>query len=110
MELEFVDSIDVSVAEKDDRSHLRSILMGVLQFHDPMPKVEVTVVPTPDHYNINIKGWTQAIPMGKWVDMFEGPNRDGKYDMIIESAIYPVDGKVVIRVKRSKFQDRKKRK
>jgi hypothetical protein len=48
--------------------------------------------------------------MSKWIDMFEGPNRDGKYDMIIETAIYPVEGKVVIRVKRSKFQDRKKRK
>jgi hypothetical protein len=110
MELEFVDAIDVSVAEKDDRSHIRSILLGVLQFHDPMPKVEVNVVPTPDHYNISIKGWTQAIPMKKWVDMFDGSDRDGKYDMIIESIIYPVEGKVVIRVKRSKFQDRKKRK
>lgn len=116
MELDFVQTIDLSKVERDDRTYIRTILLGLLQFHHPMPKVDVDVFDAPDHYNISIKGWTQAIDFAAWYNAFLNPEtRDGKYDIIVSSAVYPVgengsEGKVVVRVRRSKYQDHKKRK
>jgi hypothetical protein len=111
--IKFAEGIDISRAEVSDRAYCRAILEGILQFERPMPKVEVDLYPTPDHYNLAIKGWNQSLSVTKLYDTFMSKNRSQLYDPILSVSVEPVNDEgvpvLLFRLRKSSFGKVKKR-
>ena len=113
--IKFVDDVDVSRADVADRAFCRAIIKGILQFENPMPKVQVDLYPTPDHYNISIKGWNQSLSVDKLYDTFSprSKNRAPLYVPILSVSVEPTNDEgvpvVLFRVRKSSFGKMKKR-
>lgn len=89
--IQFAKSIDFTSVDIDDRQYMREILMRILDYQRPMPKLVVDIYNTPDHYNVSIKGWTQSIDMLDFVRTFLDPKkRDHMFDPIISGRLWPV--------------------
>lgn len=89
--IQFARSIDFTSVDPDDRQYMREILMRILDYQRPMPKLQVDIYNTPDHYNVSIKGWTQRINMLDFVRTFADPKkRDHVFDPIISLDLWPV--------------------
>lgn len=102
----FVQNIDLSRVDANDRSNVRDILLDILMFHHPMPQLECTVYAVPSHYNLCLSQWQGSISDTDWYAKFLGPERDPKYDAIIETETTPVteggNGPIkLIRIRRS---------
>jgi len=105
--------IDLSRVDKDDRAYVRDIMMAVVTFEHPMPELTVDIYPTPDHYNVSIKGWGQEIDDKKWHDTFLARNRDPKLDPVISTSTIPrpdegTEPIKLLRVRRSTFSKQKR--
>jgi hypothetical protein len=113
--IKFVDDVDVSRADVADRAYCRAIIKGILQFENPMPKVQVDLYSTPDHYNISIKGWAQSLNGDKMYDTFSprSKSRAPLYDPILSWSIEPTTDEgvpvLLFRVRKSSFGKMKKR-
>ena len=118
-------TIDMSVVDRKDRTYVKSIIMGVLHFEDPMPTLHVNIVPTDDRYLVMFIGWDQEIDDQLWFETFLKTSghdkRESKYDYIISTGTVPLPettygddntptGPVkVFRVKRGAFEKKYKK-
>ncbi len=111
--IKFAAGIDFSRVDSSDRNNVRSIVLGILQFEYPMPKVKIDVYPTPDHYNICIKGWNQELDFDKLYETFRSGKKDSLYDSIISVKLVPEDDEKVpllkFAVRKSSFAKQKKK-
>lgn len=86
-------TVDMSVVDKEDRAYVKAIIVGVLNYHDPAPVLNVRIFPTPNHYNVAFLNWDQAIDDTKWYETFlktSGQNvRSTIYDYVISTETTP---------------------
>lgn len=104
----------LSLVDTADRSYVRNIVMGIYQFEDPMPLLESEVYPTPDHYNLIIKGWAQYIDWESFYKKyFDKKERAPLYDPIISGGIDPVTDEgipvIKIHIRKSSFSKQKRK-
>lgn len=112
--VKFAKKIDFSRVDVADRGYCRNICLGILGFENPMPDLVTDIYPTPDHYNISVKGWGQEIAIAKLHETFEGKNRATIYEPIISVSIIPTTDEgvpiVLFRVRKSTFSKQKNKK
>lgn len=89
--LKFTKSIDLSRVDPSDRPYMREILMRVLSFHHPMPKLDPDIYDAGDHYNLALKGWNQEIDDASWYATFLAPTRESTFDRILKTGTLPRD-------------------
>ena len=86
-------TVDLSVADPEDRSYLKAIIQRIVKYEDPTPDIEIEIYPTSDHYNVAVIGWTAPIDDETWFKTFlqtEGPNRrEAVFDPIISTSTTP---------------------
>jgi hypothetical protein len=110
MEIEFVKKMDFSKVDQDDRPGVRTILIGVLTFDEIMPELTSDINPTPEHYNITLKGWNMPIDIEKLYKTFlDESTRSSKYDSIKTIQLVPANNLLVFKVRRSNFHKMKKK-
>lgn len=77
--------------EVDDRKYVREILVRILDYQRPMPKLKVDIYKTADHYNVSIKGWNQRVDLLDFVRTFVDPKkRERVMDPVISLDLWPV--------------------
>ena len=113
--IRFAKSIDLSKVHGTDRVYVRDILVRVLDFHNPMPKLNVDIYDAGDHYNIALKGWNSEIDDETWYEKFVNKkNRETTFDRITSTGTIPTtdDGVSVkiIRISKSTFSKSKRNK
>ena len=113
--VKFAKSIDFSKVHSTDRVYVRDIIVRVLNFHNPMPKLNVDIFDAGDHYNISLKGWNSEISDGAWYDKFlDKQRRETTFDRILSTGTIPTtdDGVSIkiIRVSKSTFSKKKRNK
>lgn len=112
---EFAGEYDFSRVDRDDRTTVKTILVHLLTYHKPMPKVEVDIYPLENHYNMVIKGWTQEIDLDDFYTTFlNHEKRDAELDAIKSISWLPVgeggsDGLINVKIHRLKFNKSSKR-
>jgi hypothetical protein len=87
---DFIQKVDLSRVDANDRGIVRDILLDILMFHHPMPAVKIDVYAVPGHYNCTISLWQSSLIDSEWYLKFLSPERDPKYDAIIETETTPV--------------------
>lgn len=88
--LEFAETIDFSNVDKSERPYMREILLGIIQFHETMPSLDVEIYQTPHQYNITITGWNQHISGKQLHQTFLDPHlRHDKFNRMIDYTIVP---------------------
>lgn len=110
-ELKFKQDIDFSMVDPNDRSYVRKIVYGVLDFDRPMPLLDTSIFPASDHYNVTFKGWTHDIDPEKYYETFVSVDRASLYDALISSRITPesdIGTIVVFKVRKSSFAKQKR--
>lgn len=91
-QLKFAKEIEIGKVEREDRVYIRQILLQIIQFQEPMPKLNIIVKPAGNHYNIIIKGWDQPIDDKIWYKKFlDKETREDCCDYIITSQTIPTD-------------------
>lgn len=75
---QFADQIDFSRVDHNDRDIMRQIILGIVQFEHPMPKLDIDIHPLEEKYNITIKGWAKMIDDTEWYNRFLNPHTRGK--------------------------------
>ncbi len=113
--VKFAKSIDFSKVHSTDRVYVRDIIVRVLNFHNPMPKLIVDIFDAGDHYNISLKGWNSEISDAAWYDKFlDKQRRETTFDRILSTGTIPTtdDGVSIkiIRVSKSTFSKKKRNK
>jgi len=113
--IRFAKSIDFSKVHSSDRVYVRDILVRILNFHNPMPKLNPDIYDAGDHYNITLKGWNSEIDDETWYETFiNKKTRETTFDRIINTGTIPTtdDGTSVkiVRVSKSTFSKSKRNK
>lgn len=67
--------IDFKDVHENDENDVYNILRKVLSFNENMPRIEVKIVPTKDHYNIILRGWNCEIDDVRWYNTFLSETR-----------------------------------
>ena len=110
--IKFAKRIDFSRVHSNDRQYLREIMLRVLNFHTPMPKLDVDIYDAGDHYNISLKGWNLEISDRKWYKTFLSRKRETTFDRILDTGDVPTDdGNTtikIIRVSKSTYSKSKR--
>lgn len=104
--IELSEDIDLSRVDPNDRVYVREILLAVLQFQHPMPKLDVKIFAAPDHYNVTLSKWNQRVDLVKFVKAFGiSDTRSRKMDHIRNIDLLGTDddgkGKIILVVARS---------
>lgn len=111
--IKFAKKIDFSRVDTSDRNYNRNIVLGILQFENPMPDLVVDIHSTPDHYNISVKNWSQEISIAKLYETFESKNRATIYDSVISVSLVPQNDEgvpvLLFRIRKSSFAKQKKK-
>jgi hypothetical protein len=115
--VKFAESIDFSRVARNDRIHMRQIVLKLLQFHKIMPKLDVVIFKTPDHYNVTVTGWNQHVSVKKLYEQFLSTTREQVMDYVEDISLIPTDedgkGKLLLKVATSEgliLSDRKVKK
>lgn len=90
--LRLAKAIDLSKVDKNDRSYMRDLILRILTYHNPMPKLDPAFMDAGDHYNLTLKGWNQAIDDRDWYRTFLDANRETVFDRVITTKDIPDDG------------------
>lgn len=107
--------VDLSVVDPEDRPYMKKIILRVVNWHQPQPRMTIRIHANDDHYNVVFFGWDQAINDYAFYNTFlktDGlDRRDSDFDMIIDTETVPtVDAETsdditgpmkVFRIKRS---------
>ena len=111
-ELKFKQSIDFSQVDPNDRTYVKKIVYGVLDFERPMPKLDTDIFPASDHYNITFKGWTQSINFKHFYETFVSDDRPSIYDSVMSADMTPVSDigvpVIVFKIRKSSFAKQKR--
>lgn len=112
--LRFAKSIDFTRVHTTDRQYMREIMLRVLNFHNPMPKLDVDIYDAGDHYNISLKGWNLEIDDKQWYETFLKQGRETTFDRIQSTGTVPTDDAnttiKIIRVSKSTYSKTKRNK
>lgn len=88
--LEFTDSINMDRVSRTDKPMMRDILMKIVTYETPMPKLEIAINDFADHYTIIVKGYTDDVDMVHYVNHFTGPNRAEELEPVCGLRLRPV--------------------
>ena len=104
----------LSKVDSADRSYVRNIVLGIYQFETPMPVLKSEIYPTPDHYNLIIKGWSQFIDFEAFYKKYlDKKERATLYDPIISGGIDPITDEgipvIKIHIRKSSFSKQKRK-
>jgi len=90
-EVKMADSLDLSRVDKNDRGEVRNVILNILQYEFPMPRVTIDVFSGNGHYNIAIKGWAQPLDVSKLYNTFLGPDKPTEYESVLGLELIPIN-------------------
>lgn len=113
-QVKLAEALDLSRVDKNDRAEIRNVIINLVQYEIPMPRLTIDVYSTDGHYNICIKGWSQYLSGLKMYRTFLDPEHRGpEYESIIDYDICPVTEEnvpiVKFKVRKSGFSKLKRR-
>lgn len=100
--IEFAEEISLDRVDRDDKPMVRDILMKLVSYQTPMPKLDIHIQDYADHYTITIKGWSEEFDMVHFAETFGGPKRAETFESIKRIMLRPVGesgGEPVMRIK-----------
>jgi len=109
--IEWVDGIDLSRVRAADKPYIQRVLVEAAQFEDPIPELNIGIVPSTDRYIVTIQGYKKMQDDVIWCNTFLGKDRDPLLGNVFESKTQLGEGTVgitkVLHVKQINMQQSK---
>jgi len=82
-------NIDLAKVDRDDRKPMEKILKNMITFYETMPELTFEIIPKENHYNVIIRGWTEAFSVKKMYNKFLAKHRHTSCVPVLDITLEP---------------------